>query len=44
VEHLDAAIPQFDPPYKAESIRPPAFFPQKDWAKRGEMTRIVLET
>ena len=38
MEHLDATIGQFDPQYEPESIRPRAFFPQKDWAKRGEMT------
>lgn len=43
MEHLDATIGQFDPQYEPESIRPRAFFPQKDWAKRGEMTQIVLD-
>ena len=43
IEHLDAAILQFDPNYELESIRPRAFRPPKDWAKRGDMTRIVLD-
>ena len=42
LEHLDATIRQFDPDYRVEAIRPKAFRPPKDWAKRGEMTRIVL--
>lgn len=42
LESLDATILQFDPTYQVESIRPKAFRPPKDWANRGEMTRIVL--
>jgi hypothetical protein len=42
LEHLDATIQQFDPDYKVEAIRPKAFRPPKDWANRGEMTRICL--
>lgn len=42
LEHLDATIQQFDPTYHVESITPKAFRPPKDWANRGEMSRIVL--
>ena len=42
LENLDATILQFDPSYRVESIRPKAFRPPKDWANRGEMTRIIL--
>lgn len=42
LENLDATIIQFDPGFQVESIRPKAFRPPKDWANRGEMTRIVL--
>jgi len=42
LEHLDATILQFDPTYRVESIAPKAFRPPKDWANRGEMSRIVL--
>jgi len=43
LEHLDAAILQFDANYELTTIRPRAFRPPKDWAKRGDMTRIVLD-
>lgn len=42
IEALDATILQFDPTYQVEAIKPRAFRPPKDWAKRGEMTRIAL--
>jgi hypothetical protein len=42
LENLDATILQFVPGYRVESIRPKAFRPPKDWANRGEMTRICL--
>lgn len=42
LENLDATILQFDPTFQVEAIRPKAFRPPKDWANRGEMTRIVL--
>lgn len=42
LENLDATILQFDPDYQVEAIRPKAFRPPKDWANRGQMTRIVL--
>jgi hypothetical protein len=42
LESLDATILQFDPSFQIEAIKPKAFRPPKDWANRGEMTRIVL--
>ena len=42
LENLDATILQFDPDFKVEMIRPKSFRPPKDWANRGQMTRIVL--
>ena len=42
LEHLDAMILQFDPTHQVEAIKAKAFRPPKDWANRGEMTRIVL--
>lgn len=42
LENLDATIVQFDPTHAVESIRPKAFRPPKDWANRGEMSRLVL--
>jgi hypothetical protein len=42
LENLDATILQFEPDFKVETIKPKAFRPPKDWANRGEMTRIVL--
>lgn len=42
LENLDATITQFDPTYQVEAIRPKAFRPPKDWANRGEMTRLIL--
>lgn len=42
LEVLDATIVQFDPDFQVEAIRPKAFRPPKDWANRGEMSRIVL--
>lgn len=32
----------FDPDYRIETIKPKAFRPPDDWAKRGEMTRLIL--
>lgn len=40
--NLDATIQQFEPGFKVETIRPKSFRPPRDWASRGEMTRIVL--
>jgi hypothetical protein len=42
LESLDATIIQFDPDFKVETIRPKAFRPPKDWANRGQMSRVVL--
>lgn len=42
LEALDATILQFAPDFQLESIKPKAFRPPKDWANRGEMSRIVL--
>lgn len=41
LESLDATILQFDPTHKVEAIRPRALRPPKDWANRGQMSRIV---
>lgn len=42
LESLDATIMQFDPNHRVEAIRPKALRPPKDWAHRGQMSRIVL--
>ena len=42
LEALDATIKLFDADYQVEAIKPKTFRPPEDWAKRGEMTRIVL--
>src|ERR1700731_1279783 len=42
LESLDAAIVQFDPHNRVESIKPKAFRPPKDWSNRGQMSRIIL--
>jgi hypothetical protein len=42
LEKLDSVILQFDPSYQVESIKPKAFRPRPDWARRGEMTKTVL--
>lgn len=42
LEALDATISQFDPSYVVESIKPRALRPPKDWAHRGDMSRLVL--
>lgn len=42
LEHLDATIVQFKPDFKVEGIKPKAMRPPADWAKRGEMTRVIL--
>jgi hypothetical protein len=42
LENLDATILQFEPDFRVEAIKPKAFRPPKDWANRGQMTRIVL--
>jgi hypothetical protein len=40
---LDATLRLFDPGIRIEAIRPKAFRPSADWAKRGEVTRLVLD-
>lgn len=42
LEKLDDVINLFDPEYKPEGIKPAAFRPPQDWAKRGEMQRTIL--
>lgn len=42
LENLDATILQFEPNFQVESVKPKAFRPPKDWANRGEMTRLCL--
>jgi len=43
LENLDATIMQFAPKdFHVETIKPKAFRPPQDWARRGEMSRIVL--
>jgi len=42
LEHLDQALSLFDPSYEIASIRPRAFRPPPDWARRGQMTRLIL--
>lgn len=43
LEALDAVIMQLAPPdFQVETIKPKAFRPPGDWARRGEMSRIVL--
>ena len=42
LEHLDRTLLMFDPDYKIETIKPRAFRPPDDWAKRGQMTRLIM--
>jgi hypothetical protein len=42
LEKLDSVILQFDPSHQVEAIKPKAFRPPPDWARRGEMTKTVL--
>jgi hypothetical protein len=43
LENLDATIMQFAPKdFHVETIKPKAFRPPQDWARRGEMSRVVL--
>ena len=44
LEHLDATLCLFDPAAVPEAIEPKVWRPKADWAKRGEMTRICLDT
>lgn len=42
LEHLDQALALFDPTYEIASIKPRGFRPPPDWARRGEMTRLIM--
>ncbi len=42
LENLDQTIRQFSPDFQVETIKPKAFRPPKDWANRGQMSRVVL--
>lgn len=42
LENVDKTLHLFDPSMNLESIKPRAFRPPKDWARRGEMTRVCL--
>jgi hypothetical protein len=44
LEHLDATLCLFDPAAVPGAIEPKVWRPKADWAKRGEMTRICLDT
>lgn len=44
LESLDATILLFDADYQVEAIKPKGFRPPENWAKRGEMSRIILNT
>jgi hypothetical protein len=44
LEHLDATPCLFDPAAVPNAMEPKVWRPKADWAKRGEMTRICLET
>jgi hypothetical protein len=44
LEHLDATLCLFDPAAVPEAIEPKVWRPKADWAKRGEMTRVCLDT
>lgn len=42
LEKLDGTLTMFAPDFQAETIRPKAFRPPKDWSNRGDMSRVVL--
>lgn len=44
LQHLDATLCLFDPAAVPEAIQPKVWRPKADWAKRGEMSRFVLDT
>jgi len=44
LEHLDATLCLFDPAAVPDAIEPKVWRPKADWAKRGEMTRVCLDT
>jgi chorismate mutase len=43
LEHLDQTLSLFDPSYEIASIKPRGFRPPPDWARRGEMTRLIMD-
>src|SRR6476620_9429379 len=42
LEHIDGTLRIVAPDMELEAIRPKAFRPPADWAKRGQMSRLVL--
>ena len=42
LDKLDGTLRMLAPEMVIEAIRPKAFRPPKDWANRGQMTRVVL--
>lgn len=42
LEHLDATLRFVAPDMEVEAIRPKVFRPPDDWARRGQMSRLVL--
>lgn len=42
LEHIDATLRIVAPDMAVEAIKPKVFRPPADWAKRGEMARLVL--
>ena len=42
LEHLDQTLSLFDPTYEIASIKPRGFRPPPDWARRGEMIRLIM--
>jgi hypothetical protein len=42
LEHVDGTLRIVAPDMELEAIRPKAFRPPDDWAKRGQMARLVL--
>ncbi len=44
LENLDRTILLFDGDYQVSAIKPKGFRPPEDWAQRGEMSRIILNT
>lgn len=44
LEKLDAVILMFDPDYRIEGIKPKTMRAAEDWAQRGEMSRLAIDT
>lgn len=42
LEHIDGTLRIVAPDMELEAIRPKAFRPPDDWARRGQMSRLVL--